>query len=118
MSELNNPPKPQYLLTVIVPRGINAREFPRPESQGSKIVRAYPVGAQLYAYVIHRFEGVPYALLVPKDPTRNEWVRVSEADDSGKNVEIFELSPADTTAIDSIAAAISHLADVLERKLK
>jgi len=73
------------------------------------------VGAQIYAYGIHNINGVEYARLVPRDPTRQEWIRVAEADHSIEYVDVINLDSNDSTgelvdAITLLATAVRDLA--------
>jgi hypothetical protein len=101
---------PKYLLIVKQPRGLIVRDTPRPQSEGGIQLRSEPVGKQLYAYGIHNINGVPYARLVPQNPTKLEWVRVKEADGSIEYVDVISLeeTPGD------LAEAIHHLARAIE----
>lgn len=110
----------KYLLIVTVPAGLAVRDTPRPQSQGSKIIRSEAVGAQLYAYDIHYIANVPYARLVPVNPSRPEWVRVAESDGKTKYVEQIklyeeliavegEISTDVADALREVAAAIRSL---------
>jgi hypothetical protein len=103
--------EPKLLLIVKPASGLNVWDLPRPQSQGALKRRAEPKGAQLYAYDIHTFEGVPYARLVPRDATRPEWVRVAEADHSVEYVDVIELTNQDSSA--SLADAIILLATAI-----
>jgi len=107
--------EPKFLLIVKVPRGIVIRDTPRPESQGGRPMRSIAVGAQIYAYGIHNINGVEYARLVPRDPTRQEWIRVAEADHSIEYVDVINLDSNDSTgelvdAITLLATAVRDLA--------
>ena len=69
----------QFLLIVTEKAGWVVLDTPRPRSQGA-IQRgsAIPVGRPVYAYDIISVDGVPYAFLVPDDPSRPTWGRVGE----------------------------------------
>lgn len=112
---MKTPLQPKFLLIVKPTTGLNIWDLPRPQSEGAIKRRAVPKGTPLDAYSIHNFGGVPYALLVPQDPTRHEWVRVAEADHSIEYVDVIELE--DTSQDGKIAQAINNLADAV-RSLK
>lgn len=101
----------RYLLIVKPTIGLNIMDLPRSQSEGGLKRRAVPKGTMLYAYDIHNFKGVPYARLVPQDPTRPEWVRVAEADHSVEYVDVEPLTP--TGQNDEIAAALREIAAAL-----
>ncbi len=103
--------EPKFALIVKVPRGLTIRTSPRPEGQGGNAIRTVPVGTCLEAYSIHTIDGVPYARLVPQNPTRPEWVRVAEADRSIVYVDVIEL---DQPADNAVAAALNRIADAIE----
>ncbi len=94
----------KFLLTVTTTSGLIVRDTPRSAGQGAKEVRRLPVGSQVYAYNIFAFGKVPYALIVPAVPGRPEWVRVAEADNLTKYVDVFEMDPQQETG--SVASAI------------
>jgi len=99
----------KYLLVVKVPKGLVIRDLPRPQSQGARALRTVPVGTLLYAKLIVKIEGVPYAL-INTTRERPEWVRVAEADGSIQYVEVIDLFSETDTAIDRLSAAIESLA--------
>ena len=101
--------EPKYLLIVKVPQGLQIRDTPRPQSQGSIARRAVGVGSTLLAYRIINVNGVDYAWLVPQNPQKAEWVRVAEADHSIEYVEVLEMEPEN----DGLADAIHHLAQAI-----
>ena len=107
--------EPRYLLIVKVVRGLLVMDLPRPQAQGGRVVRAMPVGSQLYSLGIHNIAGVNYARLVPRDPLHPEWVRVAEADGSIEYVDVIDLKPANheisdlTNAITLLATAIRDM---------
>lgn len=110
--------EPRYLLIVKPPAGLKIWDTPRPQSEGAIQRRSEAKGAQLYAYSIHNFQGVPYARLVPRDPTKPEWVRVSEAGAAVNTwCDVIDLAPSDDAtdrlagAIDRLAIAVSALAN-------
>lgn len=100
----------KYTLIVKVPRGLNVLDTPRPQGQGALVRRAEAVGKALDAYSIHNIAGVPYARLVPRDPTKPEWVRVREADNSIEYVDIIELDDDPQVVL---AKAILELASAI-----
>jgi hypothetical protein len=101
---------PRFLLIVKQPRGLIVRDTPRAESDGSIRLRTEAVGKQLQAYSIHNINGVPYARLVPQNPTKPEWVRVREADGSIEYVDVISLEEVPS----ALAEAIHHLARAIE----
>lgn len=106
--------KPKYLLIVKPASGLIVRDLPRPESQGAIRLRAEPKGRQLYAYDIHNFEGVPYARLVPRDPTRPEWARVKEADGLTVYADVIPIDAEESNG--DLVDAIRYLADAIRSK--
>ncbi len=104
--------EPKYLMIVKQPLGIVIRDTPRPESQGGHVVRTVAVGTQLYAYLTTNIDGVPYALLVPQNPQRPEWIRVAEADHSKEYVDVYPLDAPSNGSAD-LVAAINNLADAI-----
>jgi hypothetical protein len=109
--------QPKLLLIVKTVKGLVVRDTPRPESHGGKALRSVAVGAQLYAYEIHYFDSVPYARLVPFNPSRPEWVRVAEADGETEYVDVIELEPQkDSTS--TLADAITQLASAIRELAK
>lgn len=106
---------PKFLLIVKVAKGLVIRDTPRPQSQGAIAMRTVSVGKALYAYQIINIDGVPYARLVPQNPLKPEWVRVSEADHSIEYVDVIEMDATDsnsalTAAITSLTVAVNALA--------
>jgi hypothetical protein len=101
---------PKHLLIVKQPRGLIVRDTPRAESEGSIRLRTEAVGKQLQAYSIHNISGVPYARLVPQNPTKPEWVRVKEADGSIEYVDVINLEEVPS----GLAEAVHHLARAIE----
>jgi hypothetical protein len=97
--------EPRYLLIVKVTAGLTVRDTPRPASEGGQSRRVVPVGSQLYAYSIHNIGGVPYALLVPQNPNKPEWVRVREREGL-EYCDVLELIQPEQ----DLAAAIRELA--------
>lgn len=69
----------KYELKVIVPLGAKILDQPRPEAKGAHKRRDDPVGTKLQATDILIIEGVPYGELIPRDPQKPEYVRISEA---------------------------------------
>ena len=111
--------EPKYLLIVKHKEGLWVRNTPRPQSEGGIGIRKAAVGSSLYAYNIHNINGVPYARLVPQNPTKPEWVRVKEADGSVEYVDVIDLYESASgmvNAIDQLAQAIETLARVLSEK--
>ncbi len=102
--------EPKYLLIVKVPKGLAIRDLPRPEGQGSRVMRNVPVGTQLHAYRIINIEGVDYAWLVPQNPLRTEWVRVAEADHSIEYVDVISLDTSND-GINALTKAITEMAN-------
>lgn len=117
--------QPKILLIVTEPAGWNILDSPRPQSSGAIRRRAEVVGKPILAYRIILVEGVPYAWLVPQDPNKVEWGRVSEKggvllDDKGNFKQQMEgvkayvrVEPLETTDenILSLTQAISELAN-------
>lgn len=101
----------KYLLIVKVRNGLAIRDLPRPEGQGSRVMRNVPVGTQLHAYQIINIDGVDYAWLAPQNPLRTEWVRVAEADHSIEYVEVIKLEEDGNS---KLADAINRHADAVE----
>lgn len=111
----------KYLLIVKPAAGLNIWDTPRPQGQGAIKRRTETKGAQLYAYDIHYFEGVPYARLVPRDPTRPEWARVSERGSATPEyVDVIQMESEQDldlgSAINKLAASIEKLAEKLAEK--
>ncbi len=104
--------EPRYLLIVTAPSGLFVRDTPRPESKGAKGLRKVAVGTSLYAYDIHHFENVAYARLVPINPQRPEWIRVSEADGMTTYADVIELEVKDDSTT-ALANAITLLANAV-----
>lgn len=105
----------KYLLIVKVPSGLKVLDTPRPVSAGARVLRAEPVGKNLYALGIHNIAGVEYARLKGQNSLVNEWVRVAEADHSIEYVDVIDLEPKSdmNTLADSItllATAVRELA--------
>ena len=69
----------RYELKVIVPLGVKIFDSPRPEAKGAQRRRSESVGITLHASDILIIEGVPYGELIPRDPQKPEFVRISEA---------------------------------------
>lgn len=69
----------KYDLKIIVPLGLKILDRPAPEARGAKKRRDEPVGTVLKASDILLIQGVPYGQLIPRDPQKPEFVRISEA---------------------------------------
>lgn len=106
--------KPKFLLTVKPPAGLIVLDTPRPLGQGAAKRRVEVKGAQLYAYDIFTFEGgVRYALLVPREPGKPEWVRVAEAGSLvPEYVDVKELAPSQEY---NIAEALDRFSGAVDR---
>lgn len=102
----------KYIVIPLMPDGANIWDTPRPKSQGANLRRAVAVGTPLQAYDIFTFGGVPYAMLVPQDPNKSEWVRVSEAGGTPKYIEKVELPK---TAESRLVEAINDLANAIRQ---
>lgn len=102
---------PKLLLIVKVKDGLNILDLPRPQSQGAHVRRAAPVGTPLQAYLTINVAGAEYAMLVPLDPQRPEWVRVKDA--GMEYVDRFPLE--DGNGNSAIADALNRVADALEK---
>jgi hypothetical protein len=100
---------PRYLLIVKVPRGLKIMDTPRPEGAGGVVRRLEMVGRALHAYGIHNIDGVDYARLVPLNPLKSEWLRVAEADDSLRYVDVIKLEESDETR--ELTEALRELAN-------
>lgn len=106
----------KYLLMVKPAAGLNIWDTPRPQSQGAKKRRVVVKGFQLYATQIINFQGVPYANLIPVDPTKPEWVRVAEAGSAiNEYCEVIVLEDVNEDNV-SIAQALNRIAVALEKK--
>lgn len=115
--------KPAFLLIVKPVVGLKIWDTPRPQSQGAVLRRTESKGAQLYAYDIHIFQGVPYARLVPRDPTKPEWARVSEAGSAvPEYLDTIPLAAHEdgdlATALNNVASSNEHIARALETLAK
>lgn len=108
-------PVKRHLLIVKPAIGLKIWDTPRPQSQGAILRRAEPKGAQLYASRIISFAGVPYALLIPRDPTKPEWVRVSEAGSAvPEYCEVYDLE-VETDQASGVAKQLGRIADAIEK---
>ena len=115
MTIFTQPQRPiKHILTVKVSKGLVIRDSPRPESQGGNARRTVPVGKTLYAYNIFDVGPVPYAELVPEDPTKPEFVRVREADFSILYVDVFTLPQDEVSDMTAIHLVLVEIRDVLE----
>ena len=105
----------KFLLIVKPANGLKIWDTPRPQSEGAILRRTEVKGKMLYASMIINFQGVPYACLIPRDPTKPEWVRVAEAgSEINEYCEVVVLEDQNTN--DSIAAALNRIAKALESK--
>lgn len=105
----------KFLLIVKPAAGLRIWDTPRPQSEGAILRRAEAKGAMLYASMVINFQGVPYACLVPRDPTKPEWVRVAEAGSKvNEYCEVIVLE--DENNNDAISAALNRIAAALEKK--
>ncbi len=122
--------EPKYMLIVTEPAGWVILDTPRSQSQGAVRRRAEPVGKPLYAYDIIITGGVPYAYLVPQNPARPEWGRVSEAggvivnDEGGFEDQVdhvrayVKVIPLAPSGENDLAAAIRELASAIRSQAK
>jgi len=101
----------RHQLIVKVRLGLNILDTPRPRSMGAQVRRAVKVGTVLEAQNIIMVDDVPYALLVPQNPLKPEWVRVREADSSIEYVDVIDLPVEDSNS--EIAAALREIADAI-----
>lgn len=86
--------KPRYKLTVMVKSGMTSRDKPGSQNDGANAMNTYAVGSpNLYAFQVIQVNGVPYAQIVPRNPTKPEWMRVAEADNSLIYLKVEDLYP-------------------------
>lgn len=95
---------PKYVLIPLT--SVPVLDTPRSKTDGAIKRRDAYIGFPLQAYDVFRFDGVPYAWLVPQNPTKPEWVRVAEADGSLEYVKVVEVSPSKDTEIVSLLKEI------------
>ncbi len=105
----------RYLIIITAPAGLKIMDTPRPQSQGAIVRRAEGKGSQLYAYKIINFAGVDYAMLVPRDPNKPDWMRMGEADRPRLYAEETDLLGGDVDD-DPIARALNNIADAIRSK--
>lgn len=106
----------KYLLIVTAPLGVIIRDMPGAESEGAKKLRTERRGNKIMCARIIEINGVPYGEVInPSKPNANEWVRVAEADNNTKYVEVIDLSTSGNSADSSLVAAIKELTAVLEK---
>ena len=93
------------------------RVLDRPGSttDGAIVRRAVPSGSTLDAYSIHYINGVPYARLVPQFPTKPEYIRIAERDESIVYCDVINLE-AETQAPRDLLAVLERIAKALEAK--
>lgn len=106
-------PEVRYELKVNVALGVKVLD--RPSSKANKR-RDEPVGTTLKSTDILIIEGVPYGELIPRDPLKPEFVRISEAGGlfkdqlTGKVVQIDGvLTYCKVTTLENTASNISLL---------
>lgn len=112
--------KPRYLMIVKPAAGLVILDTPRPRGEGAQVRRTLMKGAQVYAYEIFNFQGVPYAMLVPADPLKPEWARVSEkgslVPEYLDKIEI-DMTPENDSgivrALNNIAQQLGRIADAI-----
>ncbi len=110
----------KYILNVIAPDGIVVRDMPGAQSEGALRLRAERRGAKLKCVRINIIQGVPYGQVInPTKPDEIGWVRIAEADNNYRYVDVIDLGVANgatetgdiATALNRIAAAIEKLGD-------
>jgi len=117
----------KFLLIVTEAVGWYINDAPESKTQGANRRRAVRVGKTVYAYDIISFDGVPYAYVVPENPSAPEWGRVGERgsvifDDEGrfqsqvKEIRAFVRVVPLRSADNDVAAAIRYLADTIKEK--
>lgn len=102
------------LLVIITERfGMDILDRPISQSEGAKVLRKEQCGTRLTAIAKIFKNGVPYAVLVPREPNKPEYMRIAERDNSIVFAEVIEIEPE----TDKIAEAIKELTEVV-RTLK
>ena len=108
--------KPRYKCVVQVRDGMTSRDTPRSQSDGGLAMNLYKVGDTLYAFQRLVIKGVPYMQIVPRDPTKPEWVREAEADNSKIYLKVTDLYPDEPDhggESNDLARAVNRLADAV-----
>lgn len=88
---------------------------PSPVGEGARVIRYEGIGVKLDCIGIYNYGGVPYALLVSRNPAVEEWVRLSEA---GKPEEEYDYCFVThlVAESDKISSAIMELAKATNRQ--
>jgi hypothetical protein len=98
----------KHVVIVKVSKGMRVLDRPGSTTDGAIVRRNVQSGTTLEAYSIHYINGVPYARLVPQFPTKPEYIRIAERDESLVYCDVINLE----------AEQDSRLLDLLERIAK
>ena len=105
----------KHVLIVRAKAGMRVLDRPGSTTDGAIVRRAVPSGSTLDAYSIHYIHGVPYARLVPQFPTKPEYIRIAERDESIVYCDVIDLEPDAQQSAD-LLAVLERIAKALEAK--
>lgn len=105
----------KHVVIVKVKAGMHVLDRPASRTDGATTRRVVPNGATLDAYSIHYINGVPYARLVPQFPTKPEYIRIAERDESIVYCDVINLE-AEAQVPSDLLAVLERIAKALEAK--
>lgn len=105
----------KHVIIVRAKAGMRVLDRPGSTTDGAIVRRAVPSGSTLDAYSIHYIHGVPYARLVPQFPTKPEYIRIAERDESIVYCDVINLE-AEAQVPSDLLAVLERIAKALEAK--
>ena len=105
----------KHVVIVQAKAGMRVLDRPGSTTDGAIVRRAVPSGSTLDAYSVHYINGVPYARLVPQFPTKPEYIRIAERDESIVYCDVINLE-AEAQVPSDLLAVLERIAKALEAK--